>query len=165
MAWTTLVKGTDGWIAIADEAATPTGTRTLTWPTSDALVTELFGGPPPVVPSLDLAGVRLEVTTSGTAGNRLFRIQLQRADGNILYDGEVAPNIPASQTLLPIEFVVGFTFGGTGTEQIAAGRVVKTGLGIGLRLVNGMKLVAFDGANIDAAADIIRMHVRGKLVL
>lgn len=91
----------------------------------------------------ELIGASVTATSSATAGNRTILIRVRNASGNVFYQTAVSANLAASQTDAIRNFLIG------GSPALVQGIFVPSGLIV----------EAFDAAAIDAAADVLSLHL------
>ncbi len=103
---------------------------------------------------LEILGIRVELTTTITAGNRQISIQAEDATGDVFGTWEAAAVQAASDTVI-YEFYPGAVAGVVGGQRHEA---LPVGLLIGVDQV----IRVGDSAGIASAADDMLVHIRAR---
>ena len=104
---------------------------------------------------LELLAIRIELTNTATAGNRIMEVRVELTTGpDILYAVTIAANSLAASLSRTWQLAPGVD------EAITAPQQVQ--LAQGLYVFAGQQLVIEDSAAIDAAADDMIVHVLAR---
>jgi hypothetical protein len=148
-----LARGAGFTVMTLSEEVTGLGVKSLSWPASlPAEVLPLAGSP------LQILGIRMEITTTSTAGNRRPSIEVQDL-GLDLVQLATSSSVVAASTSLIFEFWPGHRVDNTFE---LAGTVVRASMPRGLRIYPGRQISLLD-ENVVDTADTMVVHVRARV--
>ena len=114
------------------------------------------GATPEVGPPIEILGVRVELASTATVGNRLVTLRLLDGAADIIGEWDASAVQAASLTVL-YEFIPGYPLAGA-----AVGGQRYEFMPEGLIVGNGQQLLVLDSTAVDAAADDMLVHIRAR---
>ena len=109
-------------------------------------------------PAIEILGVRVELTSTATVGNRLVTLRLLDGVADIIGEWD-ASAVQADTLTVLYEFIPGYPLAGA-----VVGGQRHEYMPVGLVIGNGQQLVVLDSAAIAVAADDMLVHIRARRV-
>ena len=111
-----------------------------------------------VGPAIEILGVRVELTSTATVGNRLVTLRLLDGVADIIGEWD-ASAVQADTLTVLYEFIPGYPLAGA-----VVGGQRHEYMPVGLVIGNGQQFVVLDSAAIAVAADDMLVHIRARRV-
>ena len=155
MAWVVadLCRGPRGTFLVLSEEVTGLGIKNLSWPASlPSTINHLAGV------ALEVLGVRLEVTTTSTPGNRSFTLEFNDTDIDLV-EHVVPSAVVAASLSRAVEFHPAHRI--SDVNELA-GTTIRSGLPRGAFIFPGRQITILDSNVIDST-DTMIVHVRARV--